>query len=122
MKRFACLFTAVTMALQATGAAFAASNPEAHYDTGSMTNVTFDYDAADRMIEMVDGTGTTTWDYWDDGQVKEMASPQGTMLYDYYTTTGRLQYLTEVISGGGNIVTTYTYDDAGRTETVDKFG
>ena len=95
---------------------------EVDYDTGSMTNVTFDYDAADRMIEMVDGTGTTTWDYWDDGQVKEMASPQGTVLYDYYATTGRLQYLTEVISGGTNIVTTYTYDDAGRTETIDKFG
>ena len=95
---------------------------EVDYDTGSMTNVTLDYDAADRMIEMVDGTGTTTWDYWDDGQVKEMASPQGTMLYDYYATTGRLEELTEVITGGTNIVTTYTYDDAGRTETIDKFG
>jgi RHS repeat-associated protein len=94
---------------------------EIDYATGSMTNVTFDYDAVDRVTEMVDATGTTTWDYWDDGQVKEMASPQGTMLYDYYSTTGRLQYLTEVVTGG-NIVTTYTYDDAGRTETVDKFG
>jgi RHS repeat-associated protein len=120
MKRFASFFTAIAVAFQATGAAFAASTLD--YDTGSMTNVTFDYDDADRMIEMVDGTGTTTWDYWDDGQVKEMASPQGTVLYDYYATTGRLQYLTEVISGGTNIVTTYTYDDAGRTESIDKFG
>jgi RHS repeat-associated protein len=114
----ACLLTTIAIAFNAMAMPAFAST--AH--TGSMTNVTFDYDDADRMIEMVDGTGTTTWDYWDDGQVKEMGSPQGTVLYDYYTTTGRLQYLTEVISGGSNIVTTYTYDDAGRTETIDKFG
>jgi RHS repeat-associated protein len=91
------------------------------YATLAMTNVTFDYDDADRLIEMIDATGTTEWFYDADGQANKMTSPQGTMEYDYYSATGKLQYLTEIVTGG-NITTTYTYDDAGRTETIDKFG
>ena len=125
MRRAICLLTAAALAIQATSAAafpLPSLGEVRRGLEGSASILPAPNHAADRMIEMVDGTGTTTWDYWDDGQVKEMASPQGTVLYDYYATTGRLQYLTEVISGGTNIVTTYTYDDAGRTETIDKFG
>jgi YD repeat-containing protein len=124
MRRLACLLTAIAVAFNAMAvSAFAAKTPPPSLgETERSAGVPPARDAADRMIEMVDGTGTTTWNYWDDGQVKEMASPQGTMLYDYYATTGRLEELTEVISGGTNIVTTYTYDDNGRTETIDKFG
>jgi RHS repeat-associated protein len=93
---------------------------EVDYDTGSMTNVIFGYDLADRMTEMVDGTGTTIWVY-DDGDLIGMETPQGDIEYAY-DSNARLYTLTEVIPGGTNIVTTYDYDDAGRTETIDKFG
>lgn len=60
MKRHASLITALAMALQATGSAFAAANRLTLVNYGgSMTNVSFDYDDADRKTEMIDGTGTT---------------------------------------------------------------
>jgi hypothetical protein len=61
MKRVVSLTTVLALALQSSGLALTA-------EFGPLN------DDADRRIEMVDGTGTTTWDYWDDGQVKEMAS------------------------------------------------
>jgi len=63
MKRLASLIVAVSMAFHATGSAFASANrlTLVDYDTGSMTDVTFAWDDADRKIEMVDGTGTTEW-------------------------------------------------------------
>jgi RHS repeat-associated protein len=118
MRRIVCLLTTFALALQATGLALSSPGTKG---TGSMTNVTFTYDDADRQKTMVDGTGTTEWFYDLDGHVNKMISPQGTMEYDNVSTTGRFWKLIEKIPGQADIVTTYDYDENGQVDYINKF-
>jgi len=59
------------------------------------TDVTFDYDDANRRIEMLDGTGTTEWTYDLAGQVTLLETPQGDVSYTY-NDDGTRDTMTEV--------------------------
>jgi len=105
--------------------------------TGSDPDVSFDYDPLGRRSTMVDGAGTTSWDYNNLDLPKSITDPFSSLVsYDYdslgnrtsltYPSTQTVTYtydpnnrLTDAFTNGlGN--THYEYDALGRIKTVDR--
>lgn len=84
-----------------------------NYDS-STPDVTLQYDDLGRIIQMVDGTGTTTWEYDANSLLlAEFTSPAGTVQYGYSALFDDLE---EVITGTSTI--TYGYDAGGRLNSI----
>lgn len=92
-----------------------------HYDpVGNMTNivypndpeVVFRYDVMNRMVQMVDGVGTTSFDYAC-GDLNESTDPFGHTVAYHYDDGNRL---TNAAYAGYDV--NYAYDGLGRINTV----
>lgn len=103
-------------------------------DYGDATpDVTFEYDAAGRLVEMIDGAGTETYSFDDagrmtaitrgsdvlsftldgDGNIVSRTSPGSQTVASTFDAAGRLATIT-----AGGATTTYAYDAAGRLTTT----
>ncbi|MBX7131710.1 MAG: hypothetical protein K1X67_03415 [Fimbriimonadaceae bacterium] len=77
------------------------------------TDTTFTYDDADRMTQMVDASGTSSWTYNGADEVTQLTTPQGTVNY-VYKDDGQLEKIQQ--SGLSDLV--YRYDSYGRVDRV----
>lgn len=82
-------------------------------DYYSGTDTTFSYDDADRMTQMVDASGTSSWTYNAADEVTQLTTPQGTVNY-VYKLDGQLEKIQQ--SGLSDLV--YRYDSYGRVDQV----
>ncbi|WP_308200003.1 RHS repeat-associated core domain-containing protein [Actinotalea sp. C106] len=95
---------------QSTTYAYDAAGRQTGVDYSDDTpDVATTFDLAGQPIEMVDGTGTTTYSYDDLGQVQQITAPTGTVGYEW-DEAGRLVELTYPT---GDAVD-YTYNEAGQ--------
>jgi RHS repeat-associated protein/uncharacterized repeat protein (TIGR01451 family) len=78
------------------------------------TDVSFTYDGVGNRLSMLDGTGTTSYDYDDLYQVITVTTPAGALGYRYDNVGNR----TDMIYPDGNTVR-YSYDDANRLREVE---
>jgi RHS repeat-associated protein len=124
MKRAASLITAIAMAIQATGVAFAASSvtPQhaavEHFNSSNalLRKETNEYDPASRITSRYEGpaTGgtTTTFGYDDIGQLMSEDSTGYSADYDYDANGNRTLRTVNGVSE------TYTCDDADKLTSV----
>ena len=81
-------------------------------DDPNAVDTTFTYDWADRMTQMVDASGTTTWEYYPTDLVKKITTPNGNTEYTYNNNDTRATLVT------AEGTTEYDYDAYGRPEWV----
>ena len=81
------------------------------YPTG--TDTAFAYDAADRLVEMIDASGTTEWEYNDADELIQLTTPQGVVNY-VYKLDGQLEKIQQ--PSMNDLV--YRYDDYGRVDRI----
>lgn len=84
-------------------------------DSPSSADVTFGYDALDRIVRMVDGQGTTNYAYDTRGQLLSEDGPYANDTVSYtYDDLGRRA--TMQVNGADQV--TYNYDTLGRLDTL----
>ena len=84
---------------------------------GSEAGVTYDYDYAGNRLSMVDGHGTTSYEYDARNRLTKETKAQGWVLeYDYDLAGNKVEFKLTVNSSVNS--TTYTYDEANRLKTV----
>ena len=81
------------------------------YPTG--TDTSFAYDAADRLVEMIDASGTTEWEYNDADELTQLTTPQGVVNYVY-----KLDGQPEKIQQPSMNDLVYRYDTYGRVDRI----
>ena len=81
------------------------------YPTG--TDTAFAYDPADRLVEMIDASGTTEWEYNDADELTQLTTPQGVVNY-VYKLDGQLEKIQQ--PSMNDLV--YRYDDYGRVDRI----
>jgi YD repeat-containing protein len=79
----------------------------------NMPDVSFSYDDADRLVSMVQGSNTTSWEYNAAYELVALSMPQGGLEYEY-DNLGRLWKLIK----NETAVTEYEYDDASRLVSI----
>ncbi|HRI43302.1 MAG TPA: RHS repeat-associated core domain-containing protein [Fimbriimonadaceae bacterium] len=82
-------------------------------DYPSGTDTSFAYDAADRLVEMIDASGTTEWEYNDADELIELTTPQGVVNY-VYKLDGQLEKIQQ--PSMNDLV--YRYDTYGRADRI----
>jgi len=88
---------------------------------GSTNTVSYTRDRRAQAASVTDEVGTHTLSYRDDGQLASATLPQlpaSSSLEYLYDTTGRRTNLTLTVAGTAVSQNDYTYDSAGRLETV----
>ena len=81
------------------------------YPTG--TDTAFAYDPADRLVEMIDASGTTEWEYNDADELIQLTTPQGVVNYVY-----KLDCQLEKIQQPSMNDLVYRYDTYGRVDRI----
>ena len=98
------------------------------YADGATADVDFDYDVAGRRVRMVDGTGTSSYEYDAFGRVSSATDGAGRRLRYAYDLADRLTKVTypadlveDTAPAGGTIAdpsVMRVYDDAGRVSAI----
>ncbi len=72
------------------------------------------YDSAGRLVEASDGSGSTTFEYDEEGRIRRVAYPDGLEFSCTYNAAG----LVESITYPGGLVVRYTYDSRRRPAEI----
>ena len=80
--------------------------------------VNYEYDAANRLVKMTQGTHVTTYTYDDAGRLEKMTDPMGYTETYTYDAAGNVA----TSKDKNNVITTYTYDSRNRLLSKTKSG